>query len=119
MPGARKVRGHLRPSSFRLPRIHEISCGARDRKRFVESRRGNSNHSSHSGNREKQNMKISFFGLEDWEKQYVESRGAFESIGAETEFYKEALAGVRVARGKAADAISVFIDSSIDETTLK
>ena len=63
-------------------------------------------------------MKIAFFGLEKWEKEYIQNHAAVKKLGAETLFFGSALDHDHVPQDTSANVISIFINSQIDKAVL-
>lgn len=60
-------------------------------------------------------MKIAFFGVHDWEKEYLKKKLSKHSCS----FFQENLNKETVKKAKSAQAVSVFINSQIDKEVLK
>ena len=63
-------------------------------------------------------MKIAFFGLEKWEKEYIQNHAAFKKLGAETLFFGAALERDHIPQDTSANVISIFINSQVDKAVL-
>lgn len=60
-------------------------------------------------------MKVAWFDAEDWEKEYVEDRAG----DLEIEFYEESLTEENVEKAEGCDAVSVFVDSRVNENVIE
>ncbi len=60
-------------------------------------------------------MKIAFFKLEDWEKEYIEKHDDFKKLKAGTTFFDEKLDKDHIPQDTSAEVVSIFINSKIDE----
>ena len=64
-------------------------------------------------------MKIAFFRLEQWEKEYIEKHDDFKKLKAEVVFFDEKLDKDHLPKDTSAEVISIFINSKIDEEVLE
>lgn len=60
-------------------------------------------------------MKVAWFDAEDWEKEYLEGK----TEGMKVEFFDESLTAENVDKLEGFDAVTVFVDSQVDEEVLK
>jgi len=63
-------------------------------------------------------MKIAFFRLEDWEREYVENHKEFKKLGGEVVFFSDVLNKDHIPKDTSAEVISTFINSKIDKDVL-
>jgi len=63
-------------------------------------------------------MRIAFFKLEEWEKEYIQNHEEFKKLGADAVFFKEALDKNHIPKDAGAEAVCVFINSKIDKKVL-
>jgi len=63
-------------------------------------------------------MKIAFFKLEEWEKEYIKNHEKFHKLKAEAVFIDEVLDKDHIPKETDAEVVCVFIDSKIDEEVL-
>jgi len=63
-------------------------------------------------------MKIAFFLLEPWEKEYIQNHNAFKKLNAEAIFFNDALDKDHIPSDTSAEVISLFVDSKIDKAAL-
>jgi len=63
-------------------------------------------------------MKIAFFKLEEWEKEYLKNHEEFRKLKVETVFIDDVLDKDHIPKDVDADVICIFIDSNIDEKVL-
>lgn len=63
-------------------------------------------------------MKIAFFRLEEWEKEYIKNHEVFKKLKAEAVFFDEALDKDHIPQDTDAEVISIFINSKIDKAVL-
>lgn len=63
-------------------------------------------------------MKIAFFKLEEWEKEYIEGHEEFQKLGAQAVFFDEVLNKDHIPKETAADVLCIFINSKIDKEVL-
>jgi len=64
-------------------------------------------------------MKIAFFRLEQWEKEYIVRHEEFKKLKAGAVFFDEKLDKDHVPRDTSAEVISIFINSKIDKEVLE
>lgn len=63
-------------------------------------------------------MKLAFFGNEEWQKEYVEKSEALKAAGVEVVFVEGMLTPSHLPEQTDVDAISVFVDSSVDKVVI-
>lgn len=62
--------------------------------------------------------KIAFFGLENWEKEYIKNLDGFKKLDMEAVFIDGYLDSKNIPKDTSFDAISVFVDSTVDKEVI-
>ncbi|MDX1608039.1 MAG: NAD(P)-dependent oxidoreductase [Candidatus Spechtbacterales bacterium] len=63
-------------------------------------------------------IKVAFFGLEDWEKEYIKQLEEFKKLDMDKEFLGEFIDADHMPKETDYEAISIFVDSTIDKKVL-
>jgi D-lactate dehydrogenase len=63
-------------------------------------------------------MKIAFFRVEEWEKEYIEKSEVFGKLKAEAVFFDEPLDNDHIPKDTSAEVMCTFINSKIDKAVL-